>query len=1068
MQQAGLSDRTRLLTKKRLCIIAVCVIWFLCSAFVVHRSITVNAAASGGMYSRMIPPVAKISPWCDEIAPGMCGPQIIVGGAMKCGTNTIGSILSRQGSVRLKECSFAAIRRMRAQGDEPDLYCQRGPRVVYEMNSLTHKFHQSLSHYVRAMARTDGVHNITFDKSPSYFDVQFHPDVPARVARLLPSAKIIFSLCDPVARAYSEWAHLKRQNRTTRQAERGSFSDLMQAMKLEHPEECIEDCEYLRLQYLEKGEYANHLQRWFAHIPRQQILVLSMEDPHVESKVLAFTGLAQESDFGKLPQKSATYSFGSREQMKNEDEAVVERLAKIFMHSNERLSSVISETFPLEWNRLYLTKELTLLVEYRHRRQRLSDQNGQGSGSLPVCMMLADIPYTRAKRGTASVTESLLDNIGGGLKYSLVVFNTDNESCNEAESNARFVPQIETLSCVWGASTLPEPLRLTHQLSYFIRTSQPTCSTLISHDWSAMLLQYHMSQVFLIAKPRRTIVHVHGNAFWEASWGAAEYSIADRIMLAEDQASAAMQRRSRGLTIFPTEYMRSTYMELGFDYGESVIIPNPLTGNQSTCSENPLVESIAFVGEVSKRKGFDICMDIVKQAVQAIPAKKDGSKWELHVYGKVSSQSFVDMQLVGLNHSTIRIVFHGATKQKDVWNSILTQWHSILVFVSRLENSPMVVTEAVQNCIPILALKTKGGLTEVLAQMTPQSTIGQILHESRASMATTLSSLLSYGRIPYPMLRISMSSSAVLEKFRSALQLYHEPLLHSALELHYDVMTLGDAVVRDALTEGVCHDISGRPAHVLLLPEGISWVSSGSARAGEHKIRLDQRRTMNGALHTSIMFPVMYAGEELTPVYPYGFSQLQWRTCVGQTLPVLAARADLCNFLDDHKLQMFYLFRFLVWLQDQKICQLLRHPLVLFQANSFNFAQCIWSSTKAPSLNRLMGQVGDGDAHPFLPDGQACPEIADRQWLAAVNKPRICNGDGTSSPVDARTAGLWQLAFHSQCGAYCILTGDILEGGIHLNGEGGCWMPVDGNVGSACKKWFEAYVDRVLKHPALR
>lgn len=44
-------------------------------------------------------------PGCDEVVPGMCGPQILIIGAMKCGTNAISEMLLRHSQIKLHLCS---------------------------------------------------------------------------------------------------------------------------------------------------------------------------------------------------------------------------------------------------------------------------------------------------------------------------------------------------------------------------------------------------------------------------------------------------------------------------------------------------------------------------------------------------------------------------------------------------------------------------------------------------------------------------------------------------------------------------------------------------------------------------------------------------------------------------------------------------------------------------------------------------------------------------------------------------------------------------------------------------
>ena len=47
----------------------------------------------------------------------------------------------------------------------------------------------------------------TFEKAPSYLDLHCFPTADTDVKTVLPHAKMIFTLCDPVSRLYSEYSH---------------------------------------------------------------------------------------------------------------------------------------------------------------------------------------------------------------------------------------------------------------------------------------------------------------------------------------------------------------------------------------------------------------------------------------------------------------------------------------------------------------------------------------------------------------------------------------------------------------------------------------------------------------------------------------------------------------------------------------------------------------------------------------------------------------------------------------------------------------------------------------------
>ena len=111
--------------------------------------------------------------------------------------------------------------------------------------------------------------------SPSYFS---EPAVPERVARYMPGARILLSLRDPVERALSNHRHEVREGHL-----RGR--DLSFETGLGN-----------NPMYVEQGLYATHLKNWLRHFPREQILVVLMEDvaadPRAVSRVVyAFVGV---------------------------------------------------------------------------------------------------------------------------------------------------------------------------------------------------------------------------------------------------------------------------------------------------------------------------------------------------------------------------------------------------------------------------------------------------------------------------------------------------------------------------------------------------------------------------------------------------------------------------------------------------------------------------------------------------------------------------------------------------------------------------------------------------------
>jgi hypothetical protein len=116
------------------------------------------------------------------------------------------------------------------------------------------------------------------EASPSYL---FHPLAPERVAALLPRARLIAVLRDPVDRAFSHYQHEVALGR-----EPFSFEDALAAedeRMCGEVERMLHDPSYFseawwNHTYAARGRYAEQLERWFAVFPREQLLVLFSDD----------------------------------------------------------------------------------------------------------------------------------------------------------------------------------------------------------------------------------------------------------------------------------------------------------------------------------------------------------------------------------------------------------------------------------------------------------------------------------------------------------------------------------------------------------------------------------------------------------------------------------------------------------------------------------------------------------------------------------------------------------------------------------------------------------------------
>ncbi|XP_028415525.1 bifunctional heparan sulfate N-deacetylase/N-sulfotransferase 4-like [Dendronephthya gigantea] len=136
---------------------------------------------------------------------------------------------------------------------------------------------------------------LLFEKTANYFDSM---KAPLRVQALLPEAKIIVILNDPVRRAYSWYQHMRAHG--DKIALKVEFYDLLNmGMNVSGP------LKNLKTRCLRPGLYAEHLERWMMHFPINQILTVDGDqlksDPvQVMDQVQSFIGVKKKIDYGTI------------------------------------------------------------------------------------------------------------------------------------------------------------------------------------------------------------------------------------------------------------------------------------------------------------------------------------------------------------------------------------------------------------------------------------------------------------------------------------------------------------------------------------------------------------------------------------------------------------------------------------------------------------------------------------------------------------------------------------------------------------------------------------------------
>jgi hypothetical protein len=169
----------------------------------------------------------------------------------------------------------------------------------------------------------DGQRSITGEATPYYL---FDPPVAKRMAQMVPKARLIALLRNPIDRAYSHYQ--------------------MQVKRGTEPRTFEEAIEQQHSSYMSRGIYVDQLLRWFEFFGKEQMLILKSEDfferPIETLKVvLAFLDLPEwQPEASELQQRrhSGTY----KQKM---DPSTRQRLEAYFEPHNQRLYECLDVDF---------------------------------------------------------------------------------------------------------------------------------------------------------------------------------------------------------------------------------------------------------------------------------------------------------------------------------------------------------------------------------------------------------------------------------------------------------------------------------------------------------------------------------------------------------------------------------------------------------------------------------------------------------------------------------------------------------------------------------------------------
>ena len=240
-------------------------------------------------------------------------PDFVVIGAQKCGTTSLYHLLSQHPLVE--------------------------PAAAKELRFFDNLFEEGVEWYRSCFPKPrlkDGRKTITGEGTPYYL---FHPHAARRMAEVVPQARLIALLRNPVDRAFSHYQMMVRRG-----FERLGFEEAIaseEARLRGEKEKLLEDEHYDSLEhqhfsYLSRGIYVDQLLRWTEFFDRAQLLVLKSEELS-ERPVDTFRHVF---DFLDLPDwKPETWEVRKKGGKYNQkmDPATRRRLEEYFEPHNRRL-----------------------------------------------------------------------------------------------------------------------------------------------------------------------------------------------------------------------------------------------------------------------------------------------------------------------------------------------------------------------------------------------------------------------------------------------------------------------------------------------------------------------------------------------------------------------------------------------------------------------------------------------------------------------------------------------------------------------------------------------------------
>ena len=194
-------------------------------------------------------------------------------------------------------CRFGTTFLYEVLDEHPDVFMAKPRNPEPKFFLVDEELQKGLKYYSEKYFSTGDRRTTMGEKSSNYLE---NPHVAGRIRALLPDVKLLFTLRNPIERAFSNYLWSKKN-----QLETLSFEDAVATEPTREVQYPPAHWYSRPFSYVSRGMYAAHLKRYYDAFPSEQIKVVFLEDieeqPQAEiDAICRFLGVPTEHLSGNL------------------------------------------------------------------------------------------------------------------------------------------------------------------------------------------------------------------------------------------------------------------------------------------------------------------------------------------------------------------------------------------------------------------------------------------------------------------------------------------------------------------------------------------------------------------------------------------------------------------------------------------------------------------------------------------------------------------------------------------------------------------------------------------------